>query len=290
MNGDADGAATRPTGYSAFCELQAAIAADEFARSCRLYLQEHPEYSHSGVWQDLADTYVDYFREQFEAQASLKHLANAAHQAAFADHTSPSKPPLRPGSSGSDSSPRRAPPKCVRSGRDRENWTKGEMADTVLPFNGTSSYAIDAGDYTGRGLLDPKHNKSFMRRFSFKVLRDGVKPLRHLFKQRSHDSHILPTASSPPSCARSYENRTRHAGDKNKFTKIIVECRKEGIVHQLTGEDNNGKSKWEKCRLMLVTTTGGDMLEFYIPPKVRPVVFANHVPCLLGTVCPYTQY
>lgn len=276
MNGDADGAATQPTGYSAFCELQAAISADEFARSCRLYLQEHPEYSHSGVWQDFADTYVEYFREHFEAQTSLKHLSNAAHQGTFtAEYGSPSAssslskpPPLRPGSSGIESSPRRAPLKCVRSERDRQNWTKGDTTDAMLPFNGTTLYAIDAGDYTGHGLLDAKHNKSFIRRFSFKVLRDGVKPLRHLFKQRSHESHILPT-TSPTNCARSYENRNRNVNDKNKFTKIIVECRKEGIVHQLTGEDSNGKSKWEKCRLMLVKTTGGDMLEFYIPPKVR---------------------
>ena len=274
MNGETDSAGTQPADFVAFCELQAAIAASDFAESCRIYAQEHPENSHPIAWQDFSDTYVEYFRAHFEVLTSLndKHLANSA--AASGDHSSESgskRPPLRPGhSSSSDSSPRHIPPKCVPLGRDEHAATNGETTDAVSPFKCATAYAVDAGDYTGHGLLDTKHNKSFMRRFSFKVLRNGVKPLRHLFKQRSHESQILPTASSTTNGAGgSCENKSKNIGEKSKFTKIIAECRKEGVVHQLTGEDSEGKSKWEKCRLMLVKTTGGDMLEFYIPPKVR---------------------
>ena len=272
MNGAADGAATQPAGFDAFCELQAAIAANDYVDSCRLYAQEHPEYSHPNAWQDFLDTYVEYFRAHFEAHTSLnvKHLANSA--AASGDQSSASvsnRPPPGHSGSSSDLSPRRIPPKCVLLGRDEEGATNGETTDPVSPFKCATAYAVDAGDYTGHGLLDTKHNKSFMRRFSFKVLRNGVKPLRHLFKQRSHESQILPTASSTTNGSGPCENKSKNTGEKNKFTKIIAECRKEGIVHQLTGEDSEGKSKWEKCRLMLVKTTGGDMLEFYIPPKVR---------------------
>lgn len=42
---------------------------------------------------------------------------------------------------------------------------------------------------------------------------------------------------------------------------------KEGIVNYLTVDNSNidGKHKWEKCRMALVKTTGGYMLEFYSP-------------------------
>jgi hypothetical protein len=52
------------------------------------------------------------------------------------------------------------------------------------------------------------------------------------------------------------------------LSKILVECRKEGIVIYLMGENIDGTQKWEKCRLALVKTIGGYMLEFYTPPKV----------------------
>lgn len=55
---------------------------------------------------------------------------------------------------------------------------------------------------------------------------------------------------------------------KAKLAKIVVECMKEGPVHYLSGENLDGTQKWEKCRLCLVKTVGGYMLEFYIPQKV----------------------
>lgn len=60
---------------------------------------------------------------------------------------------------------------------------------------------------------------------------------------------------------------------KAKMTKMLVECRREGIVRQLAEGADAAQPRWDKCRLVLVRTTGGDLLEFYIPPKV--VIFAN---------------
>jgi hypothetical protein len=98
--------------------------------------------------------------------------------------------------------------------------------------------------------------KPFFRRLSFKGLRKG-KGFFH--KQHSdevelsHDKHL---------------KNDKHS--KTKLAKIVVECRKEGIVNYLMGENIDGCSnqKWEKCRLALVKTVGGYMLEFYSPPKV----------------------
>lgn len=55
----------------------------------------------------------------------------------------------------------------------------------------------------------------------------------------------------------------------------MVECRKEGLVNNLTPESLDqptGTQKWEKCRLALVKAVGGYMLEFYMPPKAAKVL------------------
>ncbi|XP_011209511.2 SH2B adapter protein 1 isoform X2 [Bactrocera dorsalis] len=89
--------------------------------------------------------------------------------------------------------------------------------------------------------------KAFFRRLSFKGLRKG----KTLFHKNSDDL-----------------DGSKHS--KTKISKIIVECRKEGYVYNLTPESLDqptGTQKWEKCRLALVKAVGGYMLEFYTPPK-----------------------
>ncbi|XP_017471812.1 PREDICTED: SH2B adapter protein 1 isoform X7 [Rhagoletis zephyria] len=90
-------------------------------------------------------------------------------------------------------------------------------------------------------------HKAFFRRLSFKGLRKG----KTLFHKNSEDL-----------------DGSKHS--KTKISKIIVECRKEGYVYNLTPESLDqptGTQKWEKCRLALVKAVGGYMLEFYTPPK-----------------------
>uniref|UniRef100_A0A1I8MTY0 SH2B adapter protein 1 n=1 Tax=Musca domestica TaxID=7370 RepID=A0A1I8MTY0_MUSDO len=96
--------------------------------------------------------------------------------------------------------------------------------------------------------------KTFFRRLSFKGLRKGK---NFLFLQTLSLFH----KSSDE------EETSKH---NKKFAKILVECKKEGIVNNLTPESLDqptGTQKWEKCRLRLVKAVGGFMLEFYIPPK-----------------------
>ena len=50
-------------------------------------------------------------------------------------------------------------------------------------------------------------------------------------------------------------------------SKTVVEIVREGTVSYVGGRELDGK-KWEKCRLCLIKTVGGYMLEFYAPPKV----------------------
>lgn len=64
---------------------------------------------------------------------------------------------------------------------------------------------------------------------------------------------------------------------KAKLSNIVVECRKTGEVVVLTPESLDQPSesqKWEKCKLALVKTVGGYLLEFYSPPNAKKVT--NH--------------
>ncbi|XP_032597676.1 SH2B adapter protein 2 isoform X2 [Drosophila grimshawi] len=98
--------------------------------------------------------------------------------------------------------------------------------------------------------------KSLLRRLSFKGLRKGKLFFLQAFFHKNSDD-VDGVGSSKQS-------------NKTKLAKIVVECRKEGIVNNLTAESLDqtaGTQKWEKCRLALVKAVGGYMLEFYTPPK-----------------------
>ncbi|CAO1393917.1 unnamed protein product [Diamesa hyperborea] len=114
--------------------------------------------------------------------------------------------------------------------------------------NGTAA-ASEGSDYS-EDQDSPKIQKPFFRRLSFKGLRKG-KAFFH--KQHSDDGDT----------SNSRQNKT-------KLAKIVVECRKEGTVNYIPPESLDQPSaphKWEKCKLVLIKTIGGYMLEFYSPPK-----------------------
>ncbi|KAI8129171.1 SH2B adapter protein 2 [Lucilia cuprina] len=110
--------------------------------------------------------------------------------------------------------------------------------------------ALEESDYSEES---PKiFHKAFFRRLSFKGLRKGKNFLflQTLFHKSSDEEG--------------------NSKSNKKFAKIVVECRKDGIVNNLTPESLDqptGTQKWEKCRLALVKAVGGYMLEFYMPPK-----------------------
>ncbi|XP_053617135.1 SH2B adapter protein 1 [Plodia interpunctella] len=117
--------------------------------------------------------------------------------------------------------------------------------------NGTHA-GHDESDYSEDTDSPKTQHKPFFRRLSFKGLRRG----KGLFQKQHSDEVELSS------------NLNKH--NKTKLAKIVVECRKEGLVNYLTPESleqPGSPQKWEKCRLALVKTVGGYMLEFYSPPK-----------------------
>lgn len=134
-----------------------------------------------------------------------------------------------------------------------------DVSNKILNGTPRANSHEDFSDYSehGNDTSSPKtHHKPFFRRLSFKGLKKG-KGFFH--KQHSDEAEL------------SHHDKSREKHSKTKLAKIVVECRKEGIVNYLIGENNDGTHKWEKCRLALVKTVGGYMLEFYSPPKsVKP--------------------
>uniref|UniRef100_A0A8D8ZNM8 SH2B adapter protein 2 n=2 Tax=Cacopsylla melanoneura TaxID=428564 RepID=A0A8D8ZNM8_9HEMI len=113
--------------------------------------------------------------------------------------------------------------------------------------DGSSSDYSDQDGHSTAPLKSPTEQPTkahFFRRLSFKGLKKGK-----IFFHKKHSED------------------TSEIKHKTKLSKIVVECRKEGVVNYLVGENTDGTQKWEKCRLALVKTVGGYMLEFYSPPK-----------------------
>lgn len=123
----------------------------------------------------------------------------------------------------------------------------------------------DVSEQEGDTISPKPSHKPFFRRLSFKGLKKG-KSLFH--KQQSDEVEL------------SHSERRREKHSKAKLSKIVVECRKEGIVNSLMGENMDGTQKWEKSRLALIKAIGGYMLEFYSPPKAmkpRSGVFCSDI-------------
>lgn len=112
----------------------------------------------------------------------------------------------------------------------------------------------DYSEHEGDAVSPKPAHKPFFRRLSFKGLKKG-KGFFH--KQQSDEVELSHNEHS--------NRKEKHS--KAKLSKIVVECRKEGIVNSLMGENIDGTQKWEKSRLALIKAIGGYMLEFYSPPK-----------------------
>ncbi|GIY70733.1 SH2B adapter protein 2 [Caerostris darwini] len=233
-NGETDEKALWPE----FCEKNARVAAVDFAQSYRLFINDHPNLGKIVSNQEISKKFIDFFLEYFELEVKKKVGENSVSSN---------------GHSAQD----------LASGAGDVNRTRPKSQES--PQENTRNLAATATNHEDYSdLSDPEgespksHPRAFFRRLSFKGLKRG-KGLFH--KQHSDEVEL------------SYHDR-RARGDKHektKLTKIIVECIREGMVSYLTGDYLDGRQKWEKCRLVLVKTTGGYMLEFYSPPKsVKP--------------------
>ncbi|XP_064114533.1 SH2B adapter protein 1-like [Macrobrachium nipponense] len=112
-----------------------------------------------------------------------------------------------------------------------------------------------ASDEGGGESPSPKvTHRPFFRRLSFKGLKKG----KSLFlKQHSDEVELSPH----------HDKQSKNERHKARTVKLAVECVREGTVHLLAGDTQEGRPHWLKCRMALVKVAAGHMLEFYAPPK-----------------------
>jgi hypothetical protein len=218
--------------WSDFCEQSAATAAVEFARNFRLFLCDNPCIDRPGVGSEFASAFVTHFLERFHNLVDPKYV-----QTCF-----PS-------------------PMSLHKAKRTSSLSPTPHRNRPLLFDEDYSETDDPHSPVGH-----KSHKPFFRKLSFRNFKGSV---RGLFKQHSDEVEL--SSESNINYTRKKHGRPKEKHDKTKLTKLIVECIKKGIVNQLVGEDYCGKSKWERCQLVLVKTTGGHMLEYYTPPKVSHV-------------------
>ena len=254
--------------WTEFCEQKAAASAEEFARNYRAFVQEQPIQNRSISVKDFANKFIEFFKEHFEVHTTSRHLTTSANSScAPSPNCSPSKSPQKP----------KIQPSSFGHSR-LQNFDAEMSGASTLPAPQTSRSQENMLDRSQE--QEKEKRKSFFKRgLSFRKIRTGVKPLQQLFKQHSDESEFVSSPSSNSSNIKTNGShvtmrsltfrRNKHKHDKTRLTKLLVECIREGMVNQLVDEDFHGKTKWEKCRLVLVKITGGFMLEFYIPPKVN---------------------
>lgn len=233
-----------------FCDKHARITATEFAQNYHHFMADHRDAAKSVDLLELGRRFAEVFLEQYEAE--VKRRGD--------EDPSPSRA-LGSTNGGGSQEPLGGPRTVVKT----------PSSATSSQDNLRSFATVNHEDYSdlSEGEVSPKaHHRPFFRRLSFKGLKRG-KGLFH--KQHSDELEL----SHPPHHHHHHHCERRSKGDKHhektKFTKIIVENVKEGVVNYVSGENIDGRQKWEKCRLALVKTIGGYLLEFYSPPKtVKP--------------------
>lgn len=259
-NGDAFAPSTSVSraSWSDFCEQHAAASAEEFAWRVGQYLQENPANSNC----NFGEKFAEFFLLHFESQAAQmpKRVIGSSSSISSSPFASPSK------------SPRRETARLRAFGFSRRSHTldtTNDSADGVLASDLVSRPQELVNCNAEQGLTSPSKQRSFFGKFSIRGIRNNMKPLRQLFRQQSDEAE-LPNSSLNDQCSLNgsvSKASLKPRNDKVKMIKMLVECKKESVMSKLVDDDASGQTKWERCRIVLIKTVAGDLLEFYSPPK-----------------------
>lgn len=256
--------------WSDWCEETAASTASEVASVIRTNygLPVTPNGGESSTQlsnaqaNDLVRRFVEVFSRRLEAEVFLNGTSEGREPGVSTTHSSTSFEFISSSAAAGSYAPRSGDVRTgpVSNGEPTSNGYQNghhikhqNSHDSPVSINGIES------NEQPQPIPQQSSRKPFYRRLSFK----GFKKGRFFHKQFSDEVQL--SVSSDGRTSKQEKN------SKGKLAKILVECQKEGTVHYLSGENLDGTQKWEKCRLCLVKTVGGYMLEFYSPPKsVKP--------------------
>ncbi|XP_072030089.1 LOW QUALITY PROTEIN: uncharacterized protein [Amphiura filiformis] len=236
-----EGGTSQPT-WTEFCETEAQRAAASFARR---YHQYCADISHTNIDDNVdihqdgtrfAQRFVEHFLEHFETEVRRGFNAGSVPELQQTDNE--------------DSLPRRNLQTSSSMGRLPDTEVNGP-SDSEVENNGNVSPlsspkgSLPNGD-TRASSLD-----------------------NHARKDRSlQRDNLVSRKLSFRNVASNLRNRFRRQGTERERAKYLPQdIVREGIVTFLSGEDNQGRQKWERSRLVLVKRNEGYMLDFYSPPK-----------------------
>jgi hypothetical protein len=251
--------------WTEICERQARSAAFELARHIHAHFTNESNQIRDAtlvsIYQECAQRFVNLFVRSYDYE--LKKLSGIlvnscdtvkygcksnGHQTASNNHLNCASP-----------SPSRLPVNRSNTVQDCSDYSDTERENTL---GSTSS------GYPNTSSVKPRH-KPFFRRFSLK----GFRKAKGLFHKQHSDEVELSMGASAASHTNSFSSKNDHSSSFQHNAKrtskhsMVVESLCEGTVNYLTSESLDGTPKWERCRLCLVKTVGGYMLEFFSPPK-----------------------
>lgn len=221
-----------------FCEKHATKVAQNFVREFIAFDRNTPSTGRSRDPFDYARKFSESFLRHFEYE--LKRSSFTIEHRAEVNN------------SGHDGA---ASAQDTRSTGDHQNGDTDDYAEQdSSPERGVSPTR--------------KHPKGILRRLSFRNIRKSK-----LFKQGSEEAETGGDSNHLHPSQTHYRKGKKHdkkekLNSRSAWSNGDVCVKKDGIVNVLTGEDSRGKSRWERTRLVLLQTTGGNLLEFYSPPKV----------------------
>lgn len=273
-NGDAFAPSTSVlrASWSDFCEHHASASAEEFAWRVGQFLQENPASSSCNFGEKFAEFFLLHFESQAAQMPKQPGVVGSTPSVSSSPFASPSKSPRR------EVTRSRA---IGTSCRFHTIGTANDSTDDVLAQDHVSRPQELENCNTEQDLMSPSKQRSFFGKFSIRGIRNNMKPLRQLFRQHSYEMELSNSNMNDQYSNNGGISKTtlkpRH--DKVKMIKMLVECKKESVVNKLVDDDTSDKTKWERCRVVLVKTVAGDLLEFYTPPKVSCVLCFHYNIC-----------
>ena len=140
-----------------------------------------------------------------------------------------------------------------------ETFSSAVLSHQTKPSDNSNGHYSEGSDQEPDSPAPNKH-RPFFRRFSFRGI-TKARALNIFHKQGSDELELSSDIGDG--------GGNRKCEKKIKTTKIVVECHKESLVNFIAGDvAMDGAANWEKCRMILVKTAAGFMLEFYSPPKM----------------------
>ncbi|OWF52985.1 SH2B adapter protein 1-like [Mizuhopecten yessoensis] len=263
LNGDIPGPPKTAGSWLEFCERHALSISEQFYRDFLLFISR-PSSPGVGTYgptprdpMEFAKKFVEYFLNQFDRQ-----LKRSSY---YLD--SPSTDVKLASRNNDDSNGDRRPSLASST---RSNSQNGGEIDRPLTDdysdNVTSASPPPLSPTSPSPVITTHKSKGFFRRLSFRNIKK-----KGLFHKSNNNSPRSASNHDTDGQHRKNKHGNHSKADSGKHdksrTSLQGEVIKDGLVNVLTGEDSKGKSRWEKTRLVLISTSGGILLEFYSPPK-----------------------